>query len=49
MITDKTLEELMPDPRIPHFYIFPKIHKPAISGHQVEGSINCHTASISKH
>lgn len=39
----------MPDPRIPHFYIFPKIHKPAISGHQVVSSINCHTVSISKH
>ena len=40
----------MPDPRIPHFYIFPKIHKLAISGHQVVvSSINCHTVSISKH
>ena len=50
LITDKIADRLrMPDPRTPHFYITPKIHKPGNPSCPVVSSVNCHPANISKY
>ena len=38
-----------PSPRIPQFYVSPKIHKEGNPGRPMVSSINCHTANISKY
>ena len=38
-----------PSPRIPQFYVSPKIHKEGNPGCPMVSSINCHTANISKY
>ena len=35
------------EPRMPRFYLLPKIHKEGNSGRPVISSVNCHTSKIS--